>query len=203
MYRCEAYPVWKCDSNPLRTSPVMWCLLRQEHGGQAIYAFSTSAKTLPPGGNIFLPKHCVPFCEFFLVTVWYANVHMLPLLDKRKRDERVLCFPAFVWTSHVTTWAAPVPPERLPRRVCTAHPISATLPPPHPVPFPSYPDERPTAPAQLGHPLSPASGTRATTTAPHPHPELGSWESPLYWHTAVPSQFVVETLLFFFFFNLF
>lgn len=46
------------------------------------------------GENIFLPKRCVPFCEFFLVSVWYAYVHMMLVLDKRNRNERVSCFPA-------------------------------------------------------------------------------------------------------------
>lgn len=42
------------------------------------------------GENIFLPKQRVPFCEFFLVSVWYAYVHMIIILDKRNWNESLM-----------------------------------------------------------------------------------------------------------------
>lgn len=151
------------------------------------------------GENIFLPKHCVPFCEFFLVTVWYANVHVLIIMDKI--GMRVSCFPAL---SGLQT--LPSGQQQLQDAChvvsCTSHRVSATFSTPFPPSFPS-PSAlisvpwRPTAPRPSWGILffpslccqrccccSPLSRTRGS--------------HPFNWHTAVLPQFVVEKLLFFF-----
>lgn len=87
------------------------------------------------GENIFLPKQCVPFCEFFLVSVWYAYVHMVIMLGKRSRDERVSCFPALSGGFQMLPSARlQLLPDTCHVVSCISHMVSATLSPPFPFP---------------------------------------------------------------------
>lgn len=120
------------------------------------------------GENIFLPKQCVPSCEFFLVTVWYAYVHVILVLDKRNRNERVSCFPALSG-GFQTLPSGQQHLLRDPCRAvsCTSHVVSASLSPPFPpppVPTVVPGATPPLGPAEVGT-SCPASGVCAARAA--------------------------------------
>ena len=139
------------------------------------------------GENIFLPKHCVPFCEFFLVTVWYTNVHMFIILDKRNREGSVSCFPALSGLEMLPSGQHQLLQDACHVVFCTSYTVSATLCPPFPSPSTliSTPPPHPRQPL-LPRPLVPALLLLLPTSTDHPFTD-----TPLF------LQFVVEKLLFF------
>ena len=141
------------------------------------------------GENIFLPKHCVPFCEFFLVTVWYTNVHVFIILDKRNRDERASCFPALSGLQMLPSGQHQLLQDACHVVFCTSYTISATLCPPFPSPSTpiSTPLPQPRQPPPP-RPLVPVLLLLFPTSTDHPFTD-----------TSLFFQSVVEKLLFFFF----
>lgn len=137
------------------------------------------------GENIFLPKHCVPFCEFFLVTVWYTNVHVFIILDKRNRDGSVSCFPALSGLELLPSGQHHLLQDACHVVFCASYTVSATLCPPFPSPSTLISTPPPPPRQPLPRPLVPALLLLLPTS------------TAVLLLTPLFLQFVVEKLLFF------
>lgn len=148
------------------------------------------------GENIFLPKRCVPFCEFFLVSVWYAYVHLYWIKEIGMKDSHAF-LPCLMDCQCSHPAAAPSPRYSL----CGVLYFTCGLCLPFfPVPSPSAQTVVPGTPLPLGPAevasSCPASGVSAAGAA---QPRLCSWKSALELTHCCSFPVVVEKLLFFFF----